>query len=216
MGSKGSKKPIGVYGPRVCYAQQNLYLNKTTWGAEGDFRNLCNIIIINVTISSSHFTVWTLLMLESCCGKQIHFPIFPLQWRHNGAMASQITSLTILYSTVYSSANQRKHQSAASLVFVRGTHQWTVNSSYKWPVTRKMFPFDDVSKHKIYRPSRRNTMIYIYCRSIFRWTYVSRGFKFSSSHNESTYYRRIPLKLVGNFQMLLVITVPGEVLGLDR
>ena len=61
-----------------------------------------------------------------------------------GAMASQITSLTIVYSTVYSSANQRKHQSSASLAFVRGFHQWPVKYPHRWPVTRKMFPFDDV------------------------------------------------------------------------
>ena len=59
-------------------------------------------------------------------------------------MTSQITSLLIVYSTVHSSANQRKHQSSASLAFVRGIHRWPVNSPYKWPVTRKMFPLDDV------------------------------------------------------------------------
>ena len=59
-------------------------------------------------------------------------------------MASQITSLTIVYSTVYSGADQRKHQSSASLAFVRGIHRAPVNSPHKWPVTRKMFPFDDV------------------------------------------------------------------------
>ena len=50
---------------------------------------------------------------------------------HNGvimdAMASQITSLTIVYSTVYSDADQRIHQSSASLDFVRGP----VNSPQK-------------------------------------------------------------------------------------
>ena len=61
-----------------------------------------------------------------------------------GAMASQITSLTIVYSTVYSGADQTKHQSSASLAFVRGIHRGPVNSPRKWPVTRKMFPFDDV------------------------------------------------------------------------
>ena len=40
-----------------------------------------------------------------------------------GAIASQITSLTIVYSTVYSDADQRKHQSSASLTFVRGIHR---------------------------------------------------------------------------------------------
>ena len=58
--------------------------------------------------------------------------------------ASQITSLTIVYSTVYSDADQRKHQSAAPLAFVRGIHRGPVNSPHKGPATRKMFPFDDV------------------------------------------------------------------------
>ena len=55
------------------------------------------------------------------------------------SMASQITSLTIVYSTVHLGADQRKHQSSASLAFVRGIHRWPVNSSHKWPVTRKCF-----------------------------------------------------------------------------
>ena len=61
-----------------------------------------------------------------------------------GAMASQITSLMNVYSTVYSGADQRKHQSSASLAFVWGIHRGPVNSPHKWPVTWKMFPFDDV------------------------------------------------------------------------
>ena len=59
-------------------------------------------------------------------------------------MASQVTSLAIVYSIVYSDADRRKHQSSASLAFVRGIHWGPVNSPHKWPVTRKMFPFDDV------------------------------------------------------------------------
>ena len=62
-----------------------------------------------------------------------------------GVIASQITSLTmIVYSNVYSDADQRKNQSSASLAFVRGIHRGPVNSPHKWPVTWKMFPFDDV------------------------------------------------------------------------
>ena len=60
------------------------------------------------------------------------------------AMASQITSLTIVYSTVYSGTDQRKHRSSASLAFVRRIHRWLVNSPHKGLVTRKMLPFDDV------------------------------------------------------------------------
>ena len=59
------------------------------------------------------------------------------------AMASQITSLTIVHSTVYSGADQRKDQSSVSLAFVS-----LVNSPHKGPVTRKMLPFDDVTMKK--------------------------------------------------------------------
>ena len=55
------------------------------------------------------------------------------------AMASQITEVSIVYSTVCSSADQRKHQSSSSLAFVRGSHWCPVNSPHKGPVTRKMF-----------------------------------------------------------------------------
>ena len=73
---------------------------------------------------------------------------FVLVWHYGdviiGAMGSQISSLTIIYSTVYSGADQRTHQSSASLAFVRGIHRWPVNSPHKGPVTWIMFPFDDV------------------------------------------------------------------------
>ena len=59
-------------------------------------------------------------------------------------MAFQITSLAVVYSIVYSSAYQRKHQNSASLAFVRGIHRWPVNSPHKGPVTRKKLPFDVV------------------------------------------------------------------------
>ena len=61
-----------------------------------------------------------------------------------GAISSQITSVSMVCSTVFSNADQRKHQSSASLAFVRGIHRWPVNSPHKGPVTRKLFPFDDV------------------------------------------------------------------------
>ena len=61
-----------------------------------------------------------------------------------GAMASQITSLTIVYSIVHSGTDQRKHQNSASLAFARWIHRRPLNSPHKWPVPRKMFPFDDV------------------------------------------------------------------------
>ena len=59
-------------------------------------------------------------------------------------MASRITSWAIVYTSVYSGTDQRKPQSSASLAFVRGIHRWPVNFPHKGPVTRKVFPFDDV------------------------------------------------------------------------
>ena len=86
-----------------------------------------------------------------------------------GAITTQINSLTIVYSIIYSDADQRKHQSSASLAFVRGIHRGPVNSPDKWPVTRKMFPFNDVfvfarsryltSKSDINTLHKRDTMI---------------------------------------------------------
>ena len=70
-----------------------------------------------------------------------------------GTMVSQITSLTIVYSTVHSCADQGKYQSSASLAFVRGIHWWPVNSAHKWPVTRQMFPFNDVIMNLVGRLS---------------------------------------------------------------
>ena len=56
------------------------------------------------------------------------------------AMASQITSLAIVYSTVYSRGKSKR----SSKLRVTGLCAGMVNSPHKWPVTRKMFPFDDV------------------------------------------------------------------------
>ena len=59
-------------------------------------------------------------------------------------MASQITGVSIVCTTLSSGTDQRKHQSFASLAFVTRIHQWQMNSPHKGPVMRKIFPFDDV------------------------------------------------------------------------
>ena len=63
------------------------------------------------------------------------------------AMASQIIGILIVYSTVCSGADKRKHPSSASPAFVGGINRWPVNSPHKGPVTRKVFPCDDVIMH---------------------------------------------------------------------
>ena len=91
---------------------------------------------------------WSLCVLETHRNCGAHVGTFHEPTHYSdvimSAMAFQITGVTIVYSTVYSGPDHRKHQSSASLVFVRGIHRSPVNSPHKGPVTRKMFPFDDV------------------------------------------------------------------------
>ena len=64
------------------------------------------------------------------------------------AIATQITGVLTVYSTDCSGADQRKHQNSAPLAFVRGIRRSPVNSPHEGPVSREMFPFDDVIMHK--------------------------------------------------------------------
>ena len=80
-----------------------------------DFIILWRLILVNITVTS-----------------------FWRRWRLKSP-ASRLFAPPIVRSCV----NQRKHQSSASLAFVRGIHRWPLNSPYKGSVTRKMFPFDD-------------------------------------------------------------------------
>ena len=59
------------------------------------------------------------------------------------AMASQITGVSTVRSTVCSGADQRNRQSSASLAFVKGINRRPVNFPHKGSVTRNMFPLDD-------------------------------------------------------------------------
>ena len=98
---------------------------------------------------------WVCVQLFFCPSGFVRWPqgkstrTYLIKWVHNndaimGAIASQITSLTIVCSIVYADADQRKHQRSASLAFVRRIHRRPLNSPHKLPVTQKMFPFDDV------------------------------------------------------------------------
>ena len=71
-----------------------------------------------------------------------------LHWHYSEVimiiMASQITSLTIVCSTICSGTDQRKHGRSTSVAFLREIHRSLVNSPCKGSVMRKMFPFDDI------------------------------------------------------------------------
>ena len=115
--------------------------------------NCCsNVLICDYTFSQSGTRHEPTLPVSGECDKK---------WHHyndvvKSTIASQITSLTIVYSTVYSGAGQRNHQSSALLAFVRGIHRWPMNSPHKWPITRKMFPFDDVIMMEHYYSQKGN------------------------------------------------------------
>ena len=104
------------------------------------------------------------------------------------AMASQINSLAIVCSIFCSGADQRKHQSSESLAFLRGIHQWPLDFPTKGPVTRKMYPFDDVimlsRKAFPYHDVSCFSCMHIWCKSTrFSWQYhtivMSVGLPFS-------------------------------------
>ena len=92
-----------------------------------------------VEFSLSNFVFHTLWMKISLPHKLTHYSDVIMS-----AMAPLITGVSIVYSTVCWGTDQRKHQGSTLLAFVRGIHRWPVNSPYKWPTTRKMFPFGDV------------------------------------------------------------------------
>ena len=99
---------------------------------------------INLFMHHISYTVCHTIVMRRRC---VLYRIIPSHYCDviMGVISSQITSLTIVYSTVYLSADQRIHESSASLAFVRGIHRWPVNSPHRGSVTRKMFPFDDIN-----------------------------------------------------------------------
>ena len=137
------------------------------------------------------------------------------------AMASQTTSVSIVCLTVYSGADQSKHLSSASLAFVRGIHRWPVNSPHKGPVTRKMFPFDDVIMHNIRKKNiwvqqgRRDHFVYVprqwgttlHCYIVYYWlgTYTewSPGMKLPVCKHILVYNPKV--KTVNNINFLVLI-----------
>ena len=123
------------YQYRVICSQQNCIWKYILENGSHLCRCLCVGIALKILQHDSHRS--SVFWQNSC-----PFPSAPVACVHYNdvimsSMASQIPSLTIVYSTVYSCADQRKHQSFASLAFVWGIHRWPVNSPHKGPVTWK-------------------------------------------------------------------------------
>ena len=121
------------------YAYQTLIVDATgrEHGREWNRLSYIHMLIMSPRKSNDIFAD-----VSNClyyCSSSLHYDDVIM-----GIIASQITSLTIVNSTVYSGADQSKHQNSASLAFVWGIHRGPLNFPHKWPATRKMFPFDDV------------------------------------------------------------------------
>ena len=95
-------------------------------------------------------------------------------------MASEITGVPIVYSTVGSGKNERKHQISVSLAFVWEIHRWPVNSLHKGPVTRKMFPFDDVITCFVIKRTQMNFNI------LTRWPSLWQQVMLNHFHDQSS------------------------------
>ena len=94
-----------------------------------------------MTIRVFHWRLYVPLCCESIRGYETHFLRSHYMDVIMSAMASQVTGAPIVYWTICSGADQRKHQSSASLAFVWGIHRSPMNSPHKCkgPVKRKMF-----------------------------------------------------------------------------
>ena len=106
--------------------------------------SMLRLINIPQFVSVHHMIGWKMVLFQNCLAGGKSWRLKPLLCHYNdvimGTIATLIANFTIVYSTVYSDADQRKHQSSAALAFV---HRGPVNILHNWPVTRKMFPFHD-------------------------------------------------------------------------
>ena len=87
---------------------------------------------------------WDEKSLSDLLSQQMVSQSMALRWRHNGRVSvSNHQPHDCLLNRLFR-RRSKKDQSSASLAFVWGIHRGPVNSPHKWPVTRKMFSFDDV------------------------------------------------------------------------
>ena len=133
---KSQRSDPSLNGTLLCWMDAMWYVS-IIWHMI-HFSNIWVVLVITVRLTRR----WcqNICQLSECCN------IVAIYYNDviMSMMMSQITSLTIVDSTFYSDADQRKHQSSASLAFVREIHQWPVNAPHKGPATWKVVTFDDV------------------------------------------------------------------------
>ena len=93
----------------------------------------CHSVGLRPFILNTNFVILAMTMKTGAKSCHMHYSDVIM-----GTMA-QITSLTSVYSTIYSSTDQWKHQSFASLAFVQGIHRWPLFSRTKGQKPGKCF-----------------------------------------------------------------------------
>ena len=101
-------------------------------------------VLVTINFSTKAPLTKSQYLFRCWVGSFVTLSHYPLLWRHNEPDCVSNHQPHDCLLNRLSGTDQRKHQSSASLAFVRGIHRRPVNSPHKWPVTRKMFPFDDV------------------------------------------------------------------------
>ena len=100
----------------------NKLLNKVVWCRFQTPWRSCITVMLLLLVIDYRCQIWSFLITNVI----------------TSAMVTQITGISIVCSTVCSGVGQRKVQSSASLIFVRGIHWWPVDSPHKEPVTWKL------------------------------------------------------------------------------
>ena len=147
-------------------------------------------------------------MMEPSCRGSFHYNDVTMK-----AMASRISGVSIVDSTVGSGADQRNHQSPASLAFVRLIHRWPMNPPHKGPVTRETFSFDDVIMKRVhamtpsYKGSFRSRALVL-----SRWIYAPEdGGELKAMMDRMM--KGMPSVLVSHYRGKLLAQAQGQGLG---
>ena len=148
---KSSEEGYKLTVPPICFVYKVIQGNMSV---TTQIRNACTFALELIY----HQYSWHLTLEENRGYKILIMLTIALQWRHN---ERNCVSNHQPRDCLLNRADQRKQQSSASLAFVRIIHLWPVNYSHKEPVTRKLFPLDEVimALREVYPSSARTTRL---------------------------------------------------------
>ena len=119
------------------------------------FDKILNVLFGSIT-NTVYVSVPAMFMIK---------PSLSLQWRHNGR--DGVSNHQPRHCLLNRLFRLRSKKTSSSLALVWVINGWPVNSPHKWPVTRKMFPFDDVIKYISKHSSKWAGSI---AKRHFKWT----------------------------------------------